>query len=41
VKTKQQDIGIKTRAVKIKSKEGSKETGASEFFEGQVAIKTK
>ena len=41
VKTKQQDIGVKTRAVKIRPKEGTKEAGASEFYEGQVPIKTK
>ena len=41
VKTKQQDIGVKTRAVKIKPKEGAKDAGASEFFEGKVTIKTK
>lgn len=41
VKTKQQDIGIKTRAVKIRPKEGGKDSGASEFFEGSVKIMTK
>jgi hypothetical protein len=41
VKTKQQDIGVKTRAVKIRPKEGGKDTGASEFFEGSVKIMTK
>ncbi len=41
VKTKTQDIGIKTRAVKIKVKEGAKEGGAAEFFEGQALIRTK
>lgn len=41
VKTKQPDIGIKTRAVKISAKEGGKDTGASEFFEGKVTLKTK
>jgi len=41
VKTKQQDIGVKTRAVKISAKEGGKDTGASEFFEGSVKIMTK
>ena len=41
VKTKQPDIGIKTRAVKISAKEGGKDSGASEFFEGKVTLKTK
>jgi len=41
VKTKQQDIGIKTRAVKIRPKEGGQDSGASEFFEGSVKIMTK
>ena len=41
VKTKQQDIGIKTRAIKISPKEGGKNSGASEFFEGSVKIMTK
>ena len=41
VKTKQQDIGVKTRAVKIRPKEGGKDSGASEFFEGSVKIMTK
>ena len=41
VKTKQQDIGVKTRAVKIRPKEGAKDAGASEFFEGKVTIKTR
>jgi hypothetical protein len=41
VKTKQPDIGIKTRAVKISPKEGGKDSGASEFFEGKVTLKTK
>jgi hypothetical protein len=41
VKTRQQDIGIKTRAIKISPKEGSKGSGASEFFEGKVPLKTK
>ncbi len=41
VKTKQQDIGIKTRGVKLRLKEGTKEAGAAEFFEGGVTIRTK
>ena len=41
VKTKQQDVGIKTRAVKISAKEGGKDSGASEFFEGKATLKTK
>ncbi len=41
VKTKTQDIGVKTRAVKIKAKEGAKEGAAAEFFEGQALIRTK
>ena len=41
VKTKRQDIGVKTRAVKIKAKEGTMEAGAAEFFEGQALITTK
>lgn len=41
VKTKTEDVGIKTRAVKIKAKEGAKEAGAAEFFEGQALIQTK
>jgi hypothetical protein len=40
VKTKQQDIEIKTRAVKISPKEGRKDSEASEFFEGKVTLKT-
>jgi hypothetical protein len=41
IKTKQQDIGVKTRAVKIRPKEGGKDSGASEFYEGSVKIMTK
>ncbi|MBM4330158.1 MAG: DUF4384 domain-containing protein [Deltaproteobacteria bacterium] len=41
VKTKQQDIGIKTRAVKIRPKEGAPGSGASEFFEGKATLKTR
>ena len=41
VKTKQQDIGIKTRAVTIRPKEGAPGSGASEFFEGKATLKTK
>ena len=41
IKTKQQDIGVKTRAVKIRPKEEGKESAASEFYEGKVTVKTK
>ena len=41
IKTNQQDIGVKTRAIKIKPKEEGKESGASEFYEGSVKILTK
>jgi hypothetical protein len=41
IKTKQQDIGVKTRAVKIKPKEEGKDSGASEFYEGSMTVMTK
>ncbi len=40
VKTQAKDIGSKSRTVKVKLKEGGSGSGASEFFEGMVTIRT-
>lgn len=40
VTTKPDDIGNKTRGVKIVGKGGGKEQSASEFFEGKAVVKT-
>jgi hypothetical protein len=40
VKTAAKDVGEKTRSVTIQEKAGSKGTGAAEFFEGALTIKT-
>jgi hypothetical protein len=40
VKTRQADIGDRTRGVKLKEKFGNKGSSASEFFEGRTTLKT-
>lgn len=41
VKTAAKDVGEKTRGVTITEKTGGKGTGAAEFFEGRLSVKTK
>lgn len=40
VKTTAKDVGVRTRGVKLKEKGAGKEQPASEFFEGQVVVRT-
>ena len=40
VKTTANDVGVRTRGVKLKEKETSKDQAASEFFEGNVVVQT-
>lgn len=40
VKTKANDIGVKTRGIKLKERSDGKDSATSEFFEGKATIKT-
>ena len=40
VKTTANDVGVRTRGIKLKEKEEGKEPTASEFFEGKVIVRT-
>jgi hypothetical protein len=40
VKTKANEIGVRTRGIRLKEKAGGKEAASSEFFEGKAIIRT-
>lgn len=40
IKTKANDIGVKTRGIKLKERSDGKDSATSEFFEGKATIKT-